>query len=107
MKKENREKLIYEVMNERELKYKDEMFDLVIDKSTIDALLCGEDSFINVAIMTNEMSRVLKTGGIYFIISYSKPQNREFLLKRSHLAFYINIYCIQKQGSNCKRKERN
>ena len=29
-------------------------FDIVIDKSTIDALLCGDKSFINVARMVNE-----------------------------------------------------
>ena len=30
-------------------------FDLVVDKSTIDALLCGDNSFINVAKMINEI----------------------------------------------------
>ena len=29
-------------------------FDLVVDKSTIDALLCGDNSFINVAKMVKE-----------------------------------------------------
>ena len=40
------------------MKFKDETFDCVIDKSTIDALLCDEHSFMNVALMTKEISRV-------------------------------------------------
>lgn len=63
-------------MDVRDLKFKDETFDLAIDKSTIDALLCGDHSFLNVAIMTKEIQRVLKVGGIYLIISYGQPENR-------------------------------
>jgi ubiquinone/menaquinone biosynthesis C-methylase UbiE len=63
-------------MDVRDLKYPDECFDLAIDKSTIDALLCGDHSFLNVAVMTKEIQRVLKTGGIYLIISYGQPENR-------------------------------
>ena len=63
-------------MDVRDLKFKDDTFDLAIDKSTIDALLCGDHSFLNVAIMTKEIQRVLKVGGIYLIISYGQPENR-------------------------------
>jgi hypothetical protein len=44
----------WDVMDCRDLKYKDEYFDLIIDKSTIDALLCGDKAYLNVAIMMNE-----------------------------------------------------
>lgn len=67
-------------MDARDLKYDDNFFDLVIDKSTIDALLCGDFSFLNVAIMTKEIQRVLKVGGLYMIISYGQPENRTFHL---------------------------
>ena len=40
--------MTYEVMDARDIKYEDNTFDLVVDKSTIDALLCGDDAFINV-----------------------------------------------------------
>ena len=59
----------WEVMDVRELKYQDEFFDLVVDKSTIDALLCGNFAYLNVAIMLKECQRVLKTGGYYMAIS--------------------------------------
>lgn len=32
-----------------------ESFDIVLDKSTIDAILCGDLSFYNTAIMLNEV----------------------------------------------------
>ena len=41
-------------MDVREMTYDSNFFDLIIDKSTIDALLCGEDAFINVAKMLKE-----------------------------------------------------
>jgi hypothetical protein len=63
-------------MDARDLQYEDNYFDLVIDKSTMDALLCGDHSFLNVAIMTKEVQRVLKTAAYYMIISYGMPENR-------------------------------
>ena len=38
-------------MDVRQIKYPDNSFDIAIDKSTIDALLCGDNAFINVALM--------------------------------------------------------
>ena len=52
--KKSRPKMKFEVMDCRDLKYASEMFDLVIDKSTIDALLCGSFAFLNVAVMLKE-----------------------------------------------------
>ena len=46
-------------------------FDMAIDKSTIDALLCGDDAFLKVAQMLKETQRVLKSEtGVYFAVSY-------------------------------------
>merc|ERR1711976_965660 len=78
----HREKMFFDLMDVRDLKYKDHEFDMIIDKSTIDALLCGHQSFLNGAIMTKEVMRVLRTGGIYMIISYGLPENRINHLER-------------------------
>lgn len=40
-------------MDARQLQYQTRYFDLIIDKSTIDALLCGDSAFMNVAKMMN------------------------------------------------------
>ena len=104
-RKGKRKGLHYDVMDVRELKYADESFDVVIDKSTIDALLCGEHAYMNVAKMTREISRVLKTSGIYFIISYGKPENRILHLERDHLAFDIHFYSIKKENDGNNEHE--
>lgn len=38
-------------MDVRNMRFPTNHFDLIIDKSTIDALLCGDSSFMNTAIM--------------------------------------------------------
>jgi hypothetical protein len=45
----------YEVMDICNMKYPDEYFDVAIDKSTIDAILCGDNAFLNVVRMTKEV----------------------------------------------------
>ena len=108
MKSRNKERkgLHFDVMDVCEMAYKDETFDLIIDKSTIDALLCGDHSFMIVAKMLKEISRVLKTGGYYVIISYGQPENRMIHLERDHLAFDIQIYTIKRQDDDEKDKEK-
>ena len=49
-----RPELKWEVMDVRNMSYLSNFFDLIIDKSTIDALLCGKSSFLNTAIMMKE-----------------------------------------------------
>jgi len=49
-----RQEMKFDVMDVRDLTYQTEHFDLVIDKSTIDAVLCGNAAFYNVALMLKE-----------------------------------------------------
>lgn len=100
MKKRNqkiRPEMKWEVMDVRDLNYENEFFDLIVDKSTIDALLCGNFAYLNVAQMLNECQRVLKTGGYYMAISYGIPENRDFHFKRGHLGFELKTYKIEKK----------
>ena len=83
-------------MDVRNLQFEKNYFDFIIDKSTIDAILCGESSFINVAKMLKEVDRVLKVGGIYMIVSYGQPENRIFHLERDYLNFETTTYTIKK-----------
>ena len=94
--KEIRKKLKFFVMDCRELNINNNSIDLAIDKSTIDALLCGENSFINVAKMLKEVQRVLKIGGYYLMISYGCPENRLIHIERKFLGFDIKIFKIAK-----------
>lgn len=38
-------------MDARNMSYDSNFFDIIIDKSTIDTLLCGEDGFLSTAMM--------------------------------------------------------
>ena len=60
-------------MDVTEMTYPDKSFDLVIDKSTIDSLMCSDSRYINVAKMLYHCHRVLADDGIYFALSYAKP----------------------------------
>ena len=69
-------------------------YDLAIDKSTIDALLCGDDSFLKVALMMKETQRILKPGGHYFAISYGKPEARTSHLERPFLSWELREFIL-------------
>ena len=99
MKERNKNKdgMHFDVMDVRSMAYKNEIFDLIIDKATMDTILCGENSFLNVAKMTKEISRVLKNGGIYLILSIGKPEDRIFHLQREHLCFDIQVFTIKRK----------
>ena len=78
-------------MDCRALKYADESFDILIDKSTLDCMMCGTDSELNVCKMMKESQRVLKTDGFYVIISLEEPGNREFVFQCPHLSFEVEM----------------
>lgn len=67
---------MWQTMNACALDFPDESFNAVVDKGTLDSVLCGEGSTANVAKMCMEISRVLKPNGVYFICSYGVPDNR-------------------------------
>ena len=86
--------LHWEVMDVRDLKFPDETFDLAVDKATIDALLCGDAAYLNVAKMTREVQRVLKTGGHYLAVTYGDPETRLEHFERPHLAWTVSHEAI-------------
>ena len=51
---ERRPELIWQVMDCTNLEYEDEFFDLIIDKSTIDSLVCGSQAYKKVSQLTRE-----------------------------------------------------
>jgi ubiquinone/menaquinone biosynthesis C-methylase UbiE len=56
MRERNKERteMLYEVMDVCDLKYPDNFFDIIIDKSTIDAVLCGDNAYLNTAMLLKE-----------------------------------------------------
>jgi ubiquinone/menaquinone biosynthesis C-methylase UbiE len=88
-----RKRMKYEVMDCCNLKYEDNFFDVIIDKSTIDAILCGDNAFLNTALMLKEGQRTLKEeGGLYIAISYGKPATRSFHFERKFLSWTLKEF---------------
>ena len=88
------------------LKYPDNFFDVVIDKSTIDVLFCGENASINVAKMMREVQRVLKVKGLDLVVSFGVPEVRIKHFEMDHLSFDIKMFSLKKNLlSNGGKKE--
>ena len=98
----NRPGIIYKVMDVCDIKYENNFFDLIIDKSTMDALSCGYYYYINIAKMLKEIQRVLKVGGYYMMVSYEEPESRMIHLNRKFLKFKIDILKIEQKGEKGK-----
>jgi ubiquinone/menaquinone biosynthesis C-methylase UbiE len=64
--------LLYEVADARELPYKDETFELLLEKGTLDAMLSDRDGngSKNCLKIVAECARVLKRGGCMVVISH-------------------------------------
>lgn len=58
------------------MKYQNNFFDLIVDKSTIDCLLTGPQGFLNTALVLRECQRILKVGGFYVAICFGNPETR-------------------------------
>jgi hypothetical protein len=83
--------MIYEVMDVREMAYPDNNFDMVIDKSTIDTLMCSENPIINAAKMLEEC---------YINTKAVKRKDTE----GRNLMHYLWIYVARCLKSLCKDK---
>jgi ubiquinone/menaquinone biosynthesis C-methylase UbiE len=65
------------VMNCAELEFDDGVFDCIVDKGTMDAILCRVDANWLMGMAMNEYWRVLRLGGRFFVISYGVPEQRK------------------------------
>jgi len=52
-------------------------FNTIIDKGTLDCILCGDNSVPNAERMMQEIYRVLLPGGVYISISYGDEEHRK------------------------------
>ena len=68
-------------MDMRKLDFGPERFDLVVDKGSLDSLLCGDDAEVSAARAVAEIARVLVSGGVFVMVSHAGPEHREALLK--------------------------
>ncbi|GAB4859031.1 hypothetical protein Ancab_010499 [Ancistrocladus abbreviatus] len=96
----NRPQLKYIKMDVRDMStFQTGSFDAVIDKGTLDSLLCGNNSQQDAAMMLEEVGRVLKEQGIYMLITYGAPASRLPLLRNSFM-WKIELHVIDKAVSS-------
>lgn len=84
----------WEVMDVRSLKFDNDSFDAVVDKGTLDSLMCGDDATVNAKKMLTEVSRVLRPEGIYMMITYGDPRLRMMHLERAQFNWKISLHVI-------------
>jgi ubiquinone/menaquinone biosynthesis C-methylase UbiE len=85
-------------MDVRAMEMPDSCFDLIIDKGLFDAQLCGEDNLNGVTTMVAEISRVLKPGGAYVVVSHGKPAARLGYLQKRELQWDVQVLEIPKNA---------
>ncbi|KAJ7955309.1 methyltransferase-like protein 13 [Quillaja saponaria] len=95
-KYQNRPELKYLKMDVRYMgAFQTDSFDAIVDKGTLDSLLCGNDSRQNASKMLEEVWRVLKNKGVYILITYGAPIYRLRLLRES-CVWMIKLHVIEK-----------
>lgn len=91
--------LKYMQMDVRDMSFfPDESFDSVIDKGTLDSLLCGNNAPISAKQMLGEVSRLLKPRGVYMLVTYGDPTVRVPHLNRPVYSWKIKLYIIPRPG---------
>mmetsp|Transcript_5263 Transcript_5263/g.4449 ORF Transcript_5263/g.4449 Transcript_5263/m.4449 type:complete len:225 (-) Transcript_5263:84-758(-) len=64
-------------------------FDCVVDKGTLDSVLCGEGSVTRAHKALSEINRVLTSKGVYICISYGIPQHRSQYFQKSEFGWEL------------------
>merc|ERR1712110_891240 len=88
--------MTYVQMDGRAIEFPDANFKVVIDKATLDSILCGEGSTHNAQKLLQEISRVLMPDGVYIAISHGQPSYRLTYLQKPEFGWNVKIFAVQK-----------
>lgn len=78
----DREEMEYTVMDARKMDaIPEECFDLIIDKGLFDTVLTSNQNLSDIQQLLKEMDRVLKSDGVYIIVSHAGPDRRIHFIK--------------------------
>jgi ubiquinone/menaquinone biosynthesis C-methylase UbiE len=90
-----RQTLSWEVMDvSKKLAFPDETFHVVIDKGTLDSILCGESSTNNVTNSIFEIIRVLKPDGKFVMISHGIPDKWLGYLEQTQYSWKVSCFAL-------------
>ena len=81
--KEDYPNMPFKQMDVKALAFQENSFEAVIDKGTLDSILCGDGSGPNAAQMLSEIYRCLTPNGVYICISYGvKDQRNDYFVNK-------------------------
>mmetsp|Transcript_29398 Transcript_29398/g.50777 ORF Transcript_29398/g.50777 Transcript_29398/m.50777 type:complete len:266 (+) Transcript_29398:124-921(+) len=87
--------------------YGDSAFDVVLDKSLIDTMMCYDDAAAAVGAMAREVARVLRPGGRYLALSLHRPRSGLAHLRQDHLHLEMHYgYLLNPKYDADKHKNR-
>jgi len=88
--------MIYQQMDCRSMEFPDGVFNVVLDKGSLDSILCGEGSTHNAQKTLQEVTRVLSPNGVYLCVSHGQPSYRLTYLQRPEFGWSVKIHTVQK-----------
>ena len=67
----------------------------VVDKGTLDSLLCGEAATAAAARYAAEASRVLRPGGVFIVVSFGGPDSRLAYLDKAAHRWTVTVHRVR------------
>uniref|UniRef100_A0A7S1UEF3 Methyltransferase type 11 domain-containing protein n=1 Tax=Phaeomonas parva TaxID=124430 RepID=A0A7S1UEF3_9STRA len=95
-------------MNMCDSLFENEQFDAVIDKACLDAIYCHELGEASAKAALQEVDRILKPEGVYFMVSRGLPEERlevlevEDVKEKGYLAWQVQVHAIAKPAVDVK-----
>ena len=86
----------YLCMNVCNLEFENGSFDVIIDKGTLDSVLCGESATEGIHKALKEVTRVLKSDGVFVCVSYGIPEYRLPYFENTDGRWSVEIQKIKK-----------
>jgi SAM-dependent methyltransferase len=90
--------LEWATMDCTKLNFGNNTFEAVLDKGTLDTLLCYDNSEQLVERALKEIARVLKPGGVFVLVSYGIPKTRKKYFDKSTGLSLVDTVTVAKPG---------
>lgn len=94
--KDRQPNMTYQQMDCRSMDFPNDRFDVVLDKGTLDSVLCGEGSTRNVHTTLSEVARVLGPNGVFVCISHGEPSYRLTYLHCPEFGWNVMVQTVTK-----------